>query len=201
MIEVLDCKNFIIEKVNKSNLPLLLQGIEDNKEYMGEFFPWIESFDINKELKKSENVDDSWFKNPNYNFCIMDKNINLCLGKIGIEVINRSPNAGVYNLNYWVYEAYQGKGIASEAVKKISDYLLNEKSTKRVEILAITNNIKSMKVAKKAGFIFESLEYNFDYFYNQSVDAYHFVRLSDVNKQSKIIKNEVILKKLYNLKY
>lgn len=53
---------------------------------------------------------------------------------------------------YWVGQPYWGQGIASEAVRVFSDYLLEHTRIERLEAFVFEHNEMSMKVLVKAGF-------------------------------------------------
>ena len=92
-----------------------------------------------------------------------------------IDWINRSGETGymIGNKEYW------GGGIATEAVKLISEYALNRLNLHKVEAGVVEGNIGSVKVLEKNGF----REYGIipdDYFYNGKFYATHrFYKLQE----------------------
>ena len=59
-------------------------------------------------------------------------------------------------IGYWLGPEYWGRGIVSEAVKVISEYLLNEGGFKRVSAKVFEANPASVRVLEKAGFRVEA---------------------------------------------
>jgi [ribosomal protein S5]-alanine N-acetyltransferase len=77
------------------------------------------------------------------------------VGSIGIY-----PQTDVYRKNaelgYWLGEIYWGKGIAAEAVHAITKYAYEYYKMHRIYANVFENNIASMRVLEKAGFIQEA---------------------------------------------
>lgn len=72
----------------------------------------------------------------------------------GLTVFN-SEETGVYDLGYWIVPQYQGKGIALEILKKITNKLeCNIKGIKMVRLVIHEDNYKSIGLAEKAGYKF-----------------------------------------------
>ena len=56
-------------------------------------------------------------------------------------------------IGYSIISKYWGNGYASEATQKVVDYLMNVEKIKKIIAWTHRNNIASLKVLKKAGFI------------------------------------------------
>lgn len=67
-----------------------------------------------------------------------------------IELGNRKTSIG-----YLLDAAYQGRGIATLAVRAFLGYWFRELGMNRVELTCATNNVASMRVAERAGFVRE----------------------------------------------
>ncbi len=77
------------------------------------------------------------------------------LGGCGLNQISRF-NA-VANLGYWVRASAMGRGVAVKAVKLVSEWALRNTDLNRLEILAAVGNLRSQRVAEKAGALREGL--------------------------------------------
>ncbi|MFS0880202.1 GNAT family N-acetyltransferase [Metabacillus niabensis] len=82
-----------------------------------------------------------------YPLKIVSKELNEIIGTITLRV-DKHHNKG--ELGYWLGKDYWGKGFATEAVKKIIEFGFNL-SLNKICASAITRNIASKKVLKKAG--------------------------------------------------
>jgi RimJ/RimL family protein N-acetyltransferase len=77
-------------------------------------------------------------------------------GAVGLE-----PLADVYartaHVGYWLGEALWGRGIMTQAVRRISDYALGERGFLRLEAPVFAWNPASMRVLEKCGFAREGV--------------------------------------------
>ncbi len=97
------------------------------------------------EMKAQESQELTFGIHYNGDFC----------GVIGLE-----PQADVYRFNaeigYWLGEPFWRKGIATQAVKTISDHAFGELKLRRLFAGIFAGNIGSMRVLEKAGFSLET---------------------------------------------
>ena len=100
---------------------------------------------------------DLWIKESSkdpmkFNFAIVidDK----AVGSIGI---NRKKDVFRFSasMGYWLGEEYWGKGIATQAVKLVTNYATKKWKLKRIEAMAFAWNPASCRVLEKAGFKYE----------------------------------------------
>lgn len=78
------------------------------------------------------------------------KNTDEPIGNISVNGIDRKNN--YCNVGYVILFEYQGRGYATEALKAVSDYLLNNRNYHLVECSCNELNVASSKVMLKAGF-------------------------------------------------
>ena len=72
------------------------------------------------------------------------------IGNISVNEINKKNN--YCNVGYVIIYDYWGKGYAAEALKAVSDYLLNDRRYYLVECSCNELNKQSSRVMEKAGF-------------------------------------------------
>ena len=60
---------------------------------------------------------------------------------------------GVVEIGYGILEEYQGQGYATEAVKAVTEWALQENNVTAIEAETDVNNIISQKVLAKCGFV------------------------------------------------
>lgn len=77
----------------------------------------------------------------------------------GIGVILKDD---VYRMNvelgYWIAEPFWGKGIATEAVRLMTDYILEAFAINRIVAEVFEYNKASMRVLEKNGYVLETVE-------------------------------------------
>lgn len=76
-------------------------------------------------------------------------------GGIGVH-----PADDIYRRNaelgYWIAEPYWGRGIATAAVKQITDYAFSNFDIDRIFARPFGNNLASQKILQKAGYVLEA---------------------------------------------
>ena len=113
-------------------------------------------------------------QNPVVNFGIVCNGI--VTGSIGCTMRNDIARKSI-EIGYFVGEPYWGKGIASEAVKQLIDFIETRLDIVRIEAHVFALNKASMKVLQKNGFYLESIGRKAAYKNNELLDDYIWVKL------------------------
>jgi RimJ/RimL family protein N-acetyltransferase len=82
-----------------------------------------------------------------FNFAILDD--GRFAGGCGLNHIDGLN--GIANIGYWVRSSFTGRGIAPAAVRKLVDWTFANTRLNRLEIVAALDNVRSQRVAEKAG--------------------------------------------------
>ena len=106
----------------------------------------IKTLEDEKRFLKTNDVRRKTNFEHNYSI-IFDGNL---VGACGIRIDQHRPWVG--EIGYFVDIAYQGQGIATEAVKQLEKIVFNELKLKRIAILMDTRNLASEQVARKCGY-------------------------------------------------
>ena len=107
------------------------------------------------------------------------KSLLLLAGTIGIkdiDYVNKKADIG-----YWIGKQYQGKGIATECVKLIVNYVFDELKLEEILAYVFPDNNSSIRVLKKNGF--EKTK--------EIVNEYHPISKRYKNSLVYIIKNKM----------
>ena len=67
--------------------------------------------------------------------------------------------SGTVQIGCWLREEYQGRGIASRAVKRLCRYAFRKLDARRVEIKCATRNVRGNRLAQRLGFRLCRVEY------------------------------------------
>jgi len=89
-----------------------------------------------------------------YEFMICDDE-DRCLGACGINDFHREYP--IANIGYWVRSSASGRGVAPAAVRLAVRWAFANTPLQRLEIVAATGNVRSQRVAEKAGAIREGV--------------------------------------------
>jgi len=77
------------------------------------------------------------------------------LGGCGINQVNKANRFA--NLGYWVRTSAAGRGVAPAAARLVAERTFRETDSIRLEIVCAVGNIKSQRVAEKAGAMREGI--------------------------------------------
>ena len=118
-----------MDKENTSLSDNKIKGFLLNLIYTYKFNP-ISKYDIRAVIKKN------------------DVNIG------GITIFPREK--GIYEIGYWILPEYQGIGIATEVLKAVTSKMVKSiKDIKEINLIMHEDNVASIKVAKKAGYVYK----------------------------------------------
>lgn len=97
----------------------------------------------------------AWAQDADYPFAILAVEDGAFLGGVGINHIVRPNRLG--NVGYWVRTSRTRQGIASAAVRLVSQFAFGPLGLTRLEIVCVPTNALSRRVAEKVGAKFEAL--------------------------------------------
>ena len=157
---------FTVKPISNSEIilqPFRTEHISDFvvavRESAGVWMPWS-----HKHYSEQETTE--WFESCQSN--IEDKTAydigifmvkeNYFAGGISINQIKQHSNSG--NVGYWVRRSLRNQGIALQAVELIKDFGFNTLSLTRLEIVVLTENMVSRRIAEKSGAKFECIAEN-----------------------------------------
>lgn len=85
---------------------------------------------------------------------ILDKKTKKIIGQAGL-LLQKVDGKFEVEVGYHIIKEYWGQGFATEAAKLFTDFALDNQLAKSVISIINTNNVKSMRVAEKNGFLLE----------------------------------------------
>jgi RimJ/RimL family protein N-acetyltransferase len=88
-------------------------------------------------------------------FAIEDAESGAFLGMAGLVAIEREENQA--EIGYIVARDARGRGIATRALRLVTDYALGEVGLERVQLLIDAENEPSLRVAKRCGYVREGV--------------------------------------------
>ena len=113
-------------------------------------------------------------KEQGWNFAIDWQGI--CIGVIGVR-FGEAEYRYCAEIGYWLAEQYWGKGIATEAVAKMTQQVFSQSDIVRLTAPVRSPNKASMRVLEKNGFVLESVRKNAVYKNDEFMDEHVYVRL------------------------
>lgn len=110
------------------------------------------SWNVHKDIEETTSIIESWIKgyeNGCYNWIVELKDTHEAIGSI--SVISANEKHSTAELGYCYGSKYWGNGYATEALRTVIEYLLNECNFYLIEARHISGNSASGRVMEKAG--------------------------------------------------
>lgn len=133
-------------------LSLIPQSVEDVAAFIDKT-----SVDIN--------VPGTWFQ-----LVIMEQASNLLIGDIGIHFLDTDSENKQVEIGYTLDKGFRRKGYATEALKIVIDYLINQLNKHRITASIDPVNIDSIKLVERLGFRQEAHFVESIFFHGKWVD-------------------------------
>lgn len=141
-------KRIILDFANADFAEQLWKTIEQDQKDRDAIWRWIEnSEDIREYLKESSK------ENPGQEVVfVISTNDAPCIGTLHLQSINHRDHK--LELGYWIAKKFEGKGLVSEALQCVEEEI-KKKGFRRIEIKCNAQNIRSINLAIKNGFVLE----------------------------------------------
>lgn len=121
------------------------------------------SWPTHTDTKVTKSVLTSWVEaysnKENYHWGIVPINYGRVVGSISVVDISNIHDR--CEIGYCIGKNFWNKGITSEALKAVIEFLFNEIGFERIQAIHHKDNVASGKVMKKAGMVFEGRLRNF----------------------------------------
>ena len=109
------------------------------------------SWEVHENLEETKKVVSMWVEEQTYNWCIIDKDSKEAIGSISI-VKNDVKNFNC-EIGYCLSRKFWNKGIMTEALKKVLEFLFEE-GYNTIYLKHAVENVASGRVMQKAGMSF-----------------------------------------------
>ena len=114
----------------------------------------------------------AWTERIEYPLGVFEKRTGAVVGGTGINHITKAYRIG--NIGYWVSTPHVGRGVARHAAKQAALLGFGKLGLTRLEIVALTHNVASQRVATSLGATRECQARNRLYFHGKPHDAVVF---------------------------
>ena len=98
-----------------------------------------------------------------------------CIGVVGVR-FGEDEYQYSAEIGYWIAEEHWGKGIGTEAVSKMTDYVFSNRDTIRLSAPVYSPNKASMRVLDKSGYTLEAIHKKSVYKNDELMDEYIYVK-------------------------
>jgi len=131
--------------------PELFAAIRESYEELKPWMPWAESHKTVEDSEESTRR--GWvefLERPDLRMHLFLKGTDALVGSSGLHRIDWS--APKFEIGYWRRTSFAGQGYTTEAVRGIAAFAFDSLGARRVEIRCDSLNLRSIKVAERAGF-------------------------------------------------
>jgi len=150
--KTLDTNRLVLRKINTEDACQAYENFYSEPE-VNRFISW----NSHKNVDETKELFNNWIQEYNkediYRWIIEVKDTQEVIGTI--EVVNILNKHEICEIGINIGKPWWGKGYASESIKRVCEYLLNEVKIRLIEGKCREENIGSSKAMQKAGFIYE----------------------------------------------
>ena len=146
----LSSENIMIRKIRMEDTELLAVAVKESIDELSLWMPWA-----TKNYNRADSKEfityslKAWEDETEFSFFVFDKETKKLVGGCGLNQIDRQNKKA--NLGYWIRTNETGKGYATKAALLTAWFGLDDLKMNRIEIIASTENLASLKVAKRTG--------------------------------------------------
>ena len=160
----------------------LFDAIEESKQALERWMSWYRpGFSLQDARAWIQHCRAEWEGGGDREFGIFDARSGEILGCAGVNQLNRVHAFG--NVGYWVRTGSTGRGVATATVGLLAAFAFRELGLKRIEILTLTDNAASRRVAEKAGARYEGVARGRLLYNGTPMDAaMHAILPGDINE-------------------
>jgi ribosomal-protein-serine acetyltransferase len=142
--------NILLRPYEKKDIDALHQATLASLKELILWMPWAhEGYPLAKSRFWIKSTLKNWRDGREYNFAICDAATGGYLGGCGINEISLMNKRA--NLGYWVRSDRTGQGIAAAAARLLAKWGFEALLLNRIEIYVAVGNVRSLRVAEKAG--------------------------------------------------
>ena len=105
-------------------------------------------------LEESREVLENIFL-PSGAWAVIEKESNKIIGCVALENDRLRPDANSRELGYWLVSTKWGKGLMTEAAKRVIQHGFSELGLDQIGICTSPLNIRSQRIIEKCGFTYE----------------------------------------------
>jgi ribosomal-protein-serine acetyltransferase len=163
--------NILLEKISLERVADLHDAVlESSNAWFAEEMIPKPDLSIEELEAATKDLLNLWENDEFYMFFILDGFTNQLVGFTFLNHVSRQYQMA--NLGYAVRTSRMGKGIATEAARRLAQHGFESLSFQRIEIVVQKDNLASLKVAEKLGAVREGLLRNRLLLHGAPADAY-----------------------------
>jgi ribosomal-protein-serine acetyltransferase len=147
---VLQAPKYIVRRLQPADAPSFYQAVRESINELTYWMPWCsKDYSLSDAEAWMQTTNDMWAAGSEYPLGIFDSSTGAAIGGTGVNHINHAYRIG--NIGYWVSSKRSGEGIARFAAHQSAVLGFRELGLTRLEIVVLTHNKASQRVAEAVG--------------------------------------------------
>ena len=160
---MLQLPQYIVRRFQPTDAPSFYAAVRESIDELSYWMPWCsKDYSMSDAQAWMQTTSDMWAAGAEYPLGIFDTTTGAVVGGSGVNHINRAYRIG--NIGYWVSSKRTGQGIARFAARQSALLGFGELGLTRLEIVVLTHNKASQRVAEAVGATLECEARNRLYF-------------------------------------
>jgi len=161
---------YLVRRLELSDANSLFDVVRASLAELNYSLPWCKlDYSIEDAVAWISYSQSAWLNRSEFPLGVFDAASGQIIGAVGISQINKA--SGIGNIGYWVGTPYVGRGVARFAAKQAAVMGFNELGLTRLEIVTLTHNFASQRVAEALGATRECVARNRLYWQGAPHDA------------------------------
>jgi RimJ/RimL family protein N-acetyltransferase len=154
-----------------NDAPAFHASVRESLNELSYWMPWCHpDYSLQDAEQWMRHCEASWQNRSEFPLGIFELASGKVIGGTGINQLN--PIYKIGNLGYWVGTPFTGRGVARAAALMAADIGFNDLGLTRLEIVVLTHNLASQRVAEAVGARKECIARNRLYFQGRPSDAF-----------------------------
>jgi len=152
----------------------LLHAVNENRLHLSRFLPWVPAMQTVQDFNNYiANCQALYGHQKEASFVIFFN--NTVVGRIGLHYIDMANKTAA--IGYWLSKSAEGKGIITQCCKAIINYGFTQLNLHRIEIKAANQNLRSLAIPQKLGFVKEGILRQSEWVNGQPLDIVLYAML------------------------
>ena len=168
---MLQTPKYFVRRLQPADAPSFYEAVRASIDELTYWMPWCsKDYSLADAEAWMQTTSDMWAAGVEYPLGIFDATTGQVVGGTGVNHINRAYRIG--NIGYWVSSTRTGEGIARFAAHQSAVLGFRELGLTRLEIVVLTHNKPSQRVAEAVGAKLECEARNRLYFQGSAHSAF-----------------------------
>ena len=148
--QVLKTPKYTVRRLQPTDASSFYAAVRESIDELAYWMPWCsKDYSLSDAEAWMQTSSDMWAAGAEYPLGIFDANTGAVVGGAGVNHINRAYRIG--NIGYWVSSRRTGQGVARFAAHQSAVLGFKELGLSRLEVVVLTHNKASQRVAETIG--------------------------------------------------